>query len=655
MFLISVFIGMFDTYPGASYLDRVIMKLPPNIKPINYGAEALVPLTKEVIDLLTKENNYGEPYVLYKQDTPNSPNAWVPRGLVNRQDCPEGQQFLSTAPVSKTEAIKPPQTEDQASCIAQSIALMKHSTDHVIESPTGSGKTYMGCAVAGALGQRALIVVTKNDLIKGWKDTLVHLFGVNPNKIGHVQQNQCKYKDCDFVVAMIHSLVCREYDPEFYRYFGITIFDESGSKDTLVTTSRGQIRFEDLVRNRIDCYVLSFNTTFNEYEWKPILAYHEHPPKNPLMRITHEHGYLDFTSEHLFYTDRGWLPVRELVTGDNLYIDLLHSTQYSNSEESEDEHGNMDTGYGVGEWEWECVPVEGQTESRYMGPKTRVLSVTRLPDPDLVYDIEVADNHNFVANGVLVHNCHRLGADYFAQACAKFPTALRLGLSATPKRGDGKEKLFEAHIGPVMVKGSWVPMSPKILVKQTGWKVPLVNQRDDQDGVWKKMPMKVTPGRMMAVSKAIAADKARNSEIAKFVKSAYDAGRTIVVMSDLVEDHIVPLFHFIAQAGVPGEHIGFYHGAVKKTELDHVKNNKRVVLATYAMCSEGTNAPHWDTLVLATPRSNVKQAIGRVIRLVQGKRQPVVLDLVDDNSVLKAFYYSRVKQYFSVGGELVDV
>jgi superfamily II DNA or RNA helicase len=126
-------------------------------------------------------------------------------------------------------------------------------------------------------------------------------------------------------------------------------------------------------------------------------------------------------------------------------------------------------------------------------------------------------------------------------------------------------------------------------------------------------------------------------------------------MSDLVEDHIVPLFHFIAQAGVPGEHIGFYHGAVKKTELDHVKNNKRVVLATYAMCSEGTNAPHWDTLVLATPRSNVKQAIGRVIRLVQGKRQPVVLDLVDDNSVLKAFYYSRVKQYFSVGGELVDV
>lgn len=453
------------------------MKLPSNVLPLIYGAEALVPLTPEVLDLLTKTDRYENPYVLYRQDTPDSPNAWVPRGLVNRQDCPVKDQFLSFAPTDSTVAVKPPQTEDQANCIKQSIALMKHDVDHVIEAPTGWGKTYGGCAVAGAIAQRTLIIVTKNDLIKGWRDTLIHLFGVSPDKIGHVQQDQCKYKGCNFVIAMIHSLVCRDYDPEFYQYFGLTIYDE----------------------------------------------------------------------------------------------------------------------------------------------------------------------------------VHRLGADYFAQACKRFPTALRLGLSATPKRGDGKEKLFEAHIGPVMVRGTWVPMAPKILIKQTGWKVPIVNQRDDLDGVWKKMPMKVTPGMMMAVTKAIASDKARNEEIGLFVKSAYDSGRTVVVMSDLVDGHLTPLFHVIAQAGVPGEHIGFYHGTIKKNELENVKNNKRVILATYAMCSEGTNAPHWDCLVLATPRANVKQAIGRILRLVPGKRQPVVLDLVDDNSVLKGFHYSRLKQYFSVGGETVNV
>ncbi len=321
------------------------MKLPSHIKPTTYGAEALVPLTPEVVDLLTKVDKYEQPYVMYRQDTPDSPNAWVPRGLVNRKDCPPSNVFLTYAPTGTTTAIKPPQTEDQANCISQSIALMKHNTDHVVEAPTGFGKTYVGCAVAGAIAQRTLIIVTKNDLIKGWRDTLIHLFGVDPTKIGHVQQDQCKYKGCNFVVAMIHSLVCREYDPEFYQYFGLTIFDE----------------------------------------------------------------------------------------------------------------------------------------------------------------------------------VHRLGADYFAQACGKFPTALRLGLSATPKRGDGKERLFEAHIGPVMVKGTWVPMNPKVLVKQTGWKVPIVSQRDDMDGCWKKMPMKVTPGRMMAVAKAIASDKSRNAEIGVFTKSAFDA------------------------------------------------------------------------------------------------------------------------------------
>lgn len=450
------------------------MKLPDYISPTNYGAEALVPLTPEVKDMLTRVNKYGEEYLMYRQDTPNSPNAWVPRGLVNRQATEN--LHLSTAPCEQTMAKKPPQTEDQAGCIKQSLALLKAQTDHVLEAPTGWGKTYAGIAISGALGQRTLIIVTKNDLIKGWKDTLVHLFGVDPNDIGHVQQNQCKYKDCRFVIAMIHSLVCREYEPEFYTYFGITIFDE----------------------------------------------------------------------------------------------------------------------------------------------------------------------------------VHRLGAEYFAQVCAKFPSNSRLGLSATPKRSDGKERLFEAHIGPVMVKGLWVPMKPKILVKQTGWKVPVVNQRDDMDGVWKKMPMTITPGRMMAVTKAICASNERNEEIAQFVAAAFKAGRHVVVMSDLIDDHLKPLFHHIVAAGVSGEEIGFYHGQIKKDQLE-VTKSKKVVLATYAMCSEGTNVPHWDTLVLATPRSNVKQAIGRILRFVEGKKQPTVLDLVDNHPMLKTFYYSRLKQYYSVGGETVDV
>lgn len=116
------------------------MKLPAHIHPLLYSAEALVPFTNEVKELLTRVDRYGEPYTMYRLDAPDSPNAWVPRGLVNRQDCPEGKVFVTTAPTGKTLPIKPPMTEDQASCIAQSIALMKHETDHVVEAPCGFGK-----------------------------------------------------------------------------------------------------------------------------------------------------------------------------------------------------------------------------------------------------------------------------------------------------------------------------------------------------------------------------------------------------------------------------------------------------------------------------------------------------------------------------------
>lgn len=442
--------------------------------PLIYSAEALIPYNEGVKDTLTKIDKFGGEYTMFRRDAPDSPNVWVPRGYSSRVGAKS--IFVSDGdPVKMPTTWVPPQTAEQQACINSSLALLQTHVDHVVEAPTGFGKSYLGCAVAARLGKKTLIVVTKNDLVKSWQDTLINLFGMMPHQIGHIQQKVQKYKDCPFTVAMIHSLICREYDPEMYRSFGLVIFDE----------------------------------------------------------------------------------------------------------------------------------------------------------------------------------VHRLGAEYFSQACKLFPSSHRLGLSATPKRSDGREKLFEGHIGPTMVRGTWVPMKAKILVKKTGWKVPNVPQRDEM-GSWHTGPMEIVPGSMMNATKAIASDKVRNHEIGQFVRAAYDSGRHTVVMSDLVDSHLLPLFHILVSHGIPGQDIGYYHGSVPKGELDSQKM-KKVVLATYAMCGEGTNVPHWDTLVLATPRANVKQAVGRVLRFVQGKKQPVVLELVDDHPILKGFHMSRLTQYYSIGAEVVEV
>jgi len=51
---------------------------------------------------------------------------------------------------------------------------------------------------------------------------------------------------------------------------------------------------------------------------------------------------------------------------------------------------------------------------------------------DYVYDLTVAEDHSYVANGVIVHNCHHVPADSFRKIAFFLKARKRLGLSATP-------------------------------------------------------------------------------------------------------------------------------------------------------------------------------------------------------------------------------
>ena len=183
-------------------------------------------------------------------------------------------------------------------------------------------------------------------------------------------------------------------------------------------------------------------------------------------------------------------------------------------------------------------------------------------------------------------------------------------------------------------------MKPKILVEHTGWKAPSWMTNMD-------------PGRMMPVYSAMGKDNDRNTKIIGFVKQAYAAGRTVVLMSDIIS-HLKALSNLAINSGIDPEDIGFYTGEVTKALLKP-NANKRVVLATYGMCGEGTDYPQWDTLVMVTPRANIKQPLGRILRTKPGKKQPVCLDLIDSGSIFKGFYYRRLKQYHEVGGEVVTI
>ena len=243
---------------------------------------------------------------------------------------------------------------------------------------------------------------------------------------------------------------------------------------------------------------------------------------------------------------------------------------------------------------------------------------------------------------VIWDEVHRLPADTFQKTAGLFSAHLRLGLSATPTRFDGKEILIQSHIGPVRVRSKAVLLHPVIGVYQTKWKCPRWRRGD----VYIKA--KHTPGKCGHILNHIADDEQRNSMILKKILAAYKRDRKIVVFSDRITQ-LECLRNVAIKLGTPAKDTALYVSGKGKAELERAKSAP-IIFATYGMMSEGTDIPWLDCCILATPRSNVKQAVGRILREYPDKPTPVVLDFIDFDSHVFAryaenreFFYREIK------------
>lgn len=261
-----------------------------------------------------------------------------------------------------------------------------------------------------------------------------------------------------------------------------------------------------------------------------------------------------------------------------------------------------------------------------------------------VYDIEVADNHNFVANGIVVHNCHRISANWFISGMYKLNSYVRCGLSATIHRADGKSYVFHSHLGYTVLKATNHIAPPKVLVIKSGWKIPKWRKRDPAGG-YEEYTIPHKPGRMASVVKAMGMDTARNHLIADLCLKAYQKDRKIVIFFEQIDNHLKKMKPILVRMGIPAKDISEYIGGL--TETQRTENAKaRVILGSYSYFSEGTDIPTLDTAILASPRSNVMQAIGRILRVLEGKKEPVIFDIVDEHSeALVSMHHSRMRCY----------
>jgi superfamily II DNA or RNA helicase len=134
--------------------------------------------------------------------------------------------------------------------------------------------------------------------------------------------------------------------------------------------------------------------------------------------------------------------------------------------------------------------------------------------------------------------------------------------------------------------------------------------------------------------------KERNDFIFNIIKNILDKepNRKIFILTNR-RNHIEELQNLLQDYDV-----GLYIGGMKKKDLT-LSEEKAIIIGTYEMASEGLDIPDLDTLIMTTPKSNITQSIGRIMRKELYDNIPLIVDIVDKIDIFYAMYNKRKKIY----------
>jgi len=256
---------------------------------------------------------------------------------------------------------------------------------------------------------------------------------------------------------------------------------------------------------------------------------------------------------------------------------------------------------------------------------------------------------------VVVDEAHHICSTVFSRLLPMLAARVRIGLTATPERPDGLTPLLRWHVGDDVRVDDSAPTEPSPQQQRLA-----VMFRLDYDGTKlgdepARAPPKSHAAKMAQRSvllKRMTAFAARERFVAKSLRALYDdrsRGRNVVAFTHQV-DHVHRMHRSLCRRRPSAaKDSAAYVGALKREARDAAAQ-KRVLVATYQMASEGFDQPRLDTLFLATPaRSDVTQILGRIEREHPGKAPLLVYDLWDDLGPFARGGWARRRTYEARG------
>jgi len=256
------------------------------------------------------------------------------------------------------------------------------------------------------------------------------------------------------------------------------------------------------------------------------------------------------------------------------------------------------------------------------------------------YDAEVFADFGLV----IIDEVHHTSAEVFSKALRKMAFKHTIGLSATIKRKDGLAKVFIWYLGDVAYQAAKREDEVNVMLCR------FTSRHPEYSTVYTIMKDKPNMSKMI---NNICGFAPRDKVIIDMIHSVLhdEPKRQVLVLSDRRE-HLKQLSMLLNKSWSSSIYVGgMKAGALAECE------GKTVIFATFAIASEGYDQKGLDTLVLASPRSDVVQSVGRILRDKPCDRAhvPLVIDVVDTFSLFTNQGNKRISFYKSCNYSIKEV
>ena len=233
----------------------------------------------------------------------------------------------------------------------------------------------------------------------------------------------------------------------------------------------------------------------------------------------------------------------------------------------------------------------------------------------------------------IVDEVHHISSEVFSRSLLKIVTRYTLGLSATMNRKDGLTKVFKMYLGDILFK-TLTKRDDKVIVKAIEYKT------NDEEFNELETDFRGNPKFSTMITKLCKFNH-RSEYIINIIKKELDENpeQQMIILA-----HNKSLLTYLHDAI---EHrniasVGYYVGGMKEEALKK-SETKKVIIATYAMASEGLDIPTLTTLLFATPKTDITQSVGRILRTKH--TNPLVIDIIDQHEIFK-LQWSKRKAYY---------